>query len=629
MKKKNPAAIVGVYCTNLGESITSEELYASTEKHLFEQMDEDVQALHGKLLLRTPDRTRKTVRSYEHILSTVGDGLARQEEFERVALLLLEAAARGVMKQCNLSPENIDIVVCNYMAGQTLPSLTARVAGALGFREDVYSINIGDMGCSAGVASLDVALHVLASEKRPKRALVLSTEPVSNLFRAATNTGGVVGNTLFGEGSAAVVLSTYREPALYTIEARQRIHRTDPDSLDAIKTVWSNGGPTIQLSKEIPAVAGKAIEANLKRLVPKFLPLRDKLKYLATRKQPRWQRGVDRWALHPGGAAILKGLQEQFRLADADLGPSYQVFHERSNMSSPSVMYVLDRIEKQRPSPDERVLMMSFGSGFQVNSLVLRKGHRYVYPTAERFAVVAGGTSGIGLAAAKQLVKDGYHVFIGSRRVGGDVDFERISGATYLPLDITDADSVRAFVDAVWKRSYGLDAVVVSSGVSGVPSLQGTQDPDDIVQTVQTNLAGAMLLVNACVPKMRVKGKIVLLNSILGKIPLMGNAVYCATKAGLNHFAESLEVELKRAKRGVEVHSLFPAYVKTPMLERVQASGRTFMKPIEPEVVTNAISKIVNDGGTNQGPFVLQRDRLVAGLYRHSPAQFKQVLASM
>ncbi|MEM6789616.1 MAG: SDR family NAD(P)-dependent oxidoreductase [Myxococcota bacterium] len=631
MRKRQPA-ITGVFCTDLGEEFTSEQVYEKTEKYLFERMPEETKELYGKLLLRTPDRVRKMMRSYEDILSTTEDGEARQREFERVALTLLEAAARGAMEQCGLGPEDIDIIVCNYMAGQTLPSLTAHVAGALGLRNDIYTVNIGDMGCSAGVASLDMAVRLLRDEKKPKRALVLSTEPVSNLFRASGDTGGVVGNTLFGEGSAAVILSTHREPALYTIEAQQRIHATDPDSLDAIKTVWGEGGPTIQLSQEIPKVAGKAVAANLKRLVPKFLRKRDKLKYLVTKKTPRWQKRIDRWALHPGGYSILKGMQGEFRLADADIGPSYQVFHERSNMSSPSIMYVLDNIEKQRPEPGERVLMMSFGSGFQVNSLVLRKGPRHVYPEARRSAIVAGGTSGIGLDAAKRLVAEGYRVFIGSRRVGdADADYERIEGATYLPLDIADAASVEAFVDAVWRQSYGVDALVVSSGVAPTPALQGAQSSEDIDRTVQTNLSGAMMLVNATVPKMRVKGKIILINSILGQIPLMGNAAYCASKAGLRHFAESLEVELKRAGRGVEVHSLFPAYVKTPMLEQVQASGKTFLKPVAPAVVTQSIAQLLGVGGraSNGDPFVVPRDKVVAGLYRRLPRTFKSALASL
>lgn len=626
---KTHPAITGIYCSDIGVERTSEQMYEINKQGFFDGIDDESKALYEKLLLKHPDRTRKLVRPYEDVVATGNDGAKRQAEFERVALELLEDAARGVMKRCNLGPEDIDIIVCNYMAGQTLPSLTAHISGKLGLRDDVYTVNMGDMGCSAAVASLDVATRVLKSFARPKRALVISTEPVSNLFRPADNPGGVVGNTLFGEGSAAVVLSTYREPALYKIRAQQRVHRTDPDSLDAIKTVWAHGGPMIQLSKDIPVVAGKAIEANLKRLVPMLLSPWDKLKYLLTRKVPKWQRKISRWALHPGGMAVLRGLQKQLRLAEADLGPSYRVFQERSNMSSPSVVYALDHIERQRPKSGERVLMMSFGSGFKVNSMVLEKSKKYLYEKAEKYAVVAGGTSGIGLDAAKQLAQQGYHLFIGSRRVAHNGSFERIKGATYLPLDITDPESVESFVKEVWKRSFGIDALIVSSGVAPKPKLQGTQNPHDIVNAVQTNLTGAMMLVNAFIPKMRVRGKVVLLNSILGQIPLMGNAAYCATKAGLHHFAESVGVELKRAGRGVQVHSLYPAYVKTPMLEGVQDGGRTFLKPVEPEVVTRQIARILDGRAREADGFILKRDKLIAGFYHYLPGPFKNLLSAM
>lgn len=626
---KTEPAITGMFCSDIGVERTSEQMYDINEKGFFDRVDDDQKALYKKLLLKHPDRTRKLVRPYEHIVEHGDDGEFRQAEFERVALELLEDAARGVMAQTGLQPEDIDIIICNYMAGQTLPSLTAHISGRLGLRDDVYTVNMGDMGCSAAVASLDVATRILRSEKRPKRALVISTEPVSNLFRSAGNIGGVVGNTLFGEGSAAVVLSTFREPALYRIKAQQRVHRTDPDSLDAIKTVWQGGGPMIQLSKDIPSVAGRAIEANLKKLVPKLLSPWEKLKFLVTRRVPRWQRKISRWALHPGGMSVLKGLQKQLRLAEADLGPSYEVFQTRSNMSSPSVVYALDNVERSRPKRGERVMMMTFGSGFKVNSMVLEKASKYVYEKARRYAVVAGGTSGIGLDAAKQLAAEGYHLIIGSRRVAHNGSYERIKGATYLPLDITDSNSVDQFVKDVWKLSYGIDALIVSSGVAPKPKLQGTQNPHDIVSAVQTNLTGAMMLVNAFIPKMRVRGKVVLLNSILGQIPLMGNAAYCATKAGLHHFAEAVGVELKRAGRGVQVHSLYPAYVKTPMLDGVQDGGRTFLKPVEPEVVTRQIARILDGRVHKPDGFILKRDKLIAGLYRYAPGAFKNLLSTM
>ncbi|MEL6761982.1 MAG: SDR family NAD(P)-dependent oxidoreductase, partial [Myxococcota bacterium] len=104
---------------------------------------------------------------------------------------------------------------------------------------------------------------------------------------------------------------------------------------------------------------------------------------------------------------------------------------------------------------------------------------------------------------------------------------------------------------------------------------------------------------------------------------------YCATKAGLHHFAEAVGVELKRAGRGVQVHSLYPAYVRTPMLEGVRDGGRTFLKPVEPEAVTRQIARILDGKAREPDGFILKRDRWIAGFYHYLPGPFKNLLSTM
>lgn len=111
---------------------------------------------------------------------------------------------------------------------------------------------------------------------------------------------------------------------------------------------------------------------------------------------------------------------------------------------------------------------------------------------------------------------------------------------------------------------------------------------------------------------------------------MMGSAAYCASKAGLHHFGESLELELKRAGRGISVHNLYPAYVETPMLDDVKSSGKTFLKPVKPGVVTGAIAQILKDGAQARGNgFLLMRDRLITTFYWVLPGSFKRVLSSL
>jgi predicted naringenin-chalcone synthase/NAD(P)-dependent dehydrogenase (short-subunit alcohol dehydrogenase family) len=625
--KKSPA-IVGFACSDIGVSLTNADMLAVYRKRAYPHASEETQKLYEKLLGRQPDRSRNF---FIHIDEIAGrhDLDTKFKRFKEVSLAWIKDAGEKVLRENGYRPEDIDYLVVNYMAGKTLPSLAGLAAHALGLRSDIDALAIGDMGCAAAVAALDVTKKLLKAEPKPKRALILSLEPVSNLFNFSDSPGTVVGNTLFGEGCAAVVVSTYDEPVLYHIGPSQRILKADDAGVDAIRLESGESGPAIELSRTIPEVAGGAVKENLKKLVPRIIEPSDKIKYLLTKKTPRWQARVDRWAIHPGGRTVLRGMERSLRLATADLGPSYRVFQERSNMSSPSVIYALRNIERAAVKAGERVLMMSFGSGFQVNSVVLTRGKKASSETPELNAVVIGGTSGIGLDAARMLVKRGYRVFVGSRRVGQGDDFEKLPGVVYLPLDVTSGDSVAAFTEQVWKATFGIDVMVVSSGVSHDATPVGRHDEEALTRTVETNLTGAMRVVNATLPHMRQRGHVILLNSILGQIPLMGSAIYCATKAGLKQFGESVEMELRRSGRKVAVHNLFPAYVKTPMLEQVKGSSRPLLKPIEASKVTASIEAILDGRASSGDGFVLHRDRMIAGLYRYLPGVFKRLATMM
>jgi predicted naringenin-chalcone synthase/NAD(P)-dependent dehydrogenase (short-subunit alcohol dehydrogenase family) len=629
-KRQRPSApiISGIYCSDIGVEYSNERMRAVNRKRIYPQASPETVELYEKLLSKRTGRRRKYVDDYEEIISRV-DAPTKFERFRRSSLALMKDATEGLMRQLELTPRDFDVLIVNYMSGKTLPSLNALIANELQMRTDIFSLTLGDMGCSAAVAAIDLAARVLRSERKPLRALVLSLETVSALVQLEDDPGSVVGNTLFGEGCAAVCVSSHREPALYHIGHSQRTLLASDDGIDSITLDGRDSGPAIQLSKAIPEVAGEGIKINLKKLVPRIISPADKLRYLVTRKTPRWQSRIDHWAVHPGGIAVLKGLEKNLRLAPADLAPSYRVFMERSNMSSPSVLYAIENIEKASIKQGEKVLMMGFGSGFNVNSMVLTRGPKPYHKQTERWAVVIGGTSGIGLDAARMLTGRGYRVIIGSRRVGQQgADYEQLSNASYLQLDVTDPDSVAAFADAVWEQTYGVEVLVISSGVAGAAGAVGRQDPAEIQRIVSTNLTGALVAANALVPFVRQTGHVFLLNSILGQIPLMGSAAYCASKAGLRHFAEALEMELQRAGRNVNVHSLYPAYVKTPMLDQVQEDGaKTLLKPISPQRVTRAIERAL-DGRDRRG-FVLPRDRALAGFYRLLPGAFKRLLSSL
>lgn len=304
--------ITALFCSELGRAMSNEQIDRANEQLLYSSCSEEARALYRKLLHKDPTRTRRLALTYAEVvaLAARGDPAQRAEKFREVAVALLLDTAEGLLRQAGLRAADIDFLMVCCMAGKTLPRLASHVAGRVGFRPELVTYNLGDMGCSVGVTAIDLATRLLRAEDRPRRAMVLALEPVSNLFQLTEDAGGIVGNTLFGEGCAGVIVSTHREPALYHFGPGQRTLLADEQGRQAITLAFVPTGALIQLSKEIPGVAGQAIEMNLRRLVPRFISPADALRYLITRKVPRWQRCISRGAVHPGGMVVLRTLQE-------------------------------------------------------------------------------------------------------------------------------------------------------------------------------------------------------------------------------------------------------------------------------------------------------------------------------
>lgn len=358
------------YCSEFGQTITNQELYDDIKGHVIDTAPEETQSLYQKLLLEHPSRKRKVTHDMKY-MSRVTCRTERLKLYEESVRSLMVDAVDGLFKKSGFIAQDIDFIVVTSSVGKTMPSAASILASEFKFKSTTVTLNLGDMACSSGLAALDTGARFLRSERKAKRCLVVSLEAVTTLFNVEDE--GAVPNVVFGEGCAAVLLTTHREPALYSIEESVRTISSNESDLEVIRFVENESGPSIKLSRDVPKVAGKSIEKNLKQMVPRVLTLRQKLSYLLTKKVPFWQRNIDFWALHPGGTAVLNGLSKNLQLSRGDLGFSFRVFESRSNMSSPSIFYVLGEIEKQRLKKNQKVLMMSFGSGFKVNSMVLRR----------------------------------------------------------------------------------------------------------------------------------------------------------------------------------------------------------------------------------------------------------------
>ena len=191
---------------------------------------------------------------------------------------------------------------------------------------------------------------------------------------------------------------------------------------------------------------------------------------------------------------------------------------------------------------------------------------------ASRTAIVTGGLSGMGLAIARRLARDGTEVTIGARRGGDPGAVKDILGAQGVDahvaaLDVRSNGSVDAFVADVVARRGGVDILVNAAGVYEESPMIGHPDAVWDAQ-IDTNLSGTFRMIRAVMPHMKAAGwgRIVNLASVGAHNGMAGNAAYCASKAGLLGLGRC--VSLEGAAHGITCVSISPTWVETEMLKR-------------------------------------------------------------
>ncbi|MCW3063759.1 MAG: short-chain dehydrogenase [Solirubrobacterales bacterium] len=175
-------------------------------------------------------------------------------------------------------------------------------------------------------------------------------------------------------------------------------------------------------------------------------------------------------------------------------------------------------------------------------------------------ALVVGGASGIGRATADELAARGWRVVVADLRPPSDV--------ASLPLDVRDAEAVRAAVEDFATHCGSPWTVVYAAGTARVTPLADiTAREWELVLAV--NLTGAFNVVQSCARALAGEGSVTLLSSIDSRSPVAGLTHYCAAKAGLEALVRSAALEL--GSRGIRCNAVAPGVVRTPLMEPMLA----------------------------------------------------------
>jgi alkylresorcinol/alkylpyrone synthase len=267
--------------------------------------------------------------------------------------------ARRVLSSADLDPGDVDFVVSVSCTGFMIPALDAWVADALGMGPRLGRLPITESGCAGGVVGLARAADYLAAH--PDRVvLLLALELASLTFqrwdRSPTN---VVSTAIFGDGGAAALLVGPEHPRAG--DALARLEDTEsvffPGTTHLMGFDLRNQGLQIVLDKSLaPFVRREIVPAVEGFLTPRGLGRGD----------------IDRWILHPGGRRIIEVMAERLGLERGDLAPTEAVLAQHGNMSSVTVLFVLDEILRRYPPPSgARGVLGAFGPGFAAELALL------------------------------------------------------------------------------------------------------------------------------------------------------------------------------------------------------------------------------------------------------------------
>jgi polyketide synthase Type III len=275
--------------------------------------------------------------------------------FRRGAVEIGVQAISRCLDHRGIAVSEIDFIVAVSCTGYLCPGLSSIFIKVLGMRNDVQRADLLGMGCAGAMPGLQRAYDFVKAYP-DRKALVIAVEICSACYYVDDSLETVVGNAICSDGAAAVVLGTDSESLGPSIENFQT--HLEPSLIDTVGFQFRGGKLRIILSKDIRDEAG-----GLGKILIDKLLVANNLKKLE----------INHWILHSGGRKVIDGLQREVGLTNEQVRHSKCVLKNFGNMSSPTVIFVLDEaIRNGSPQAGDLGVMLAMGPGLAIEGALLR-----------------------------------------------------------------------------------------------------------------------------------------------------------------------------------------------------------------------------------------------------------------
>lgn len=259
------------------------------------------------------------------------------------------------LRKAQWLPTDIDFIITVSCTGIMIPSVDAYLINDLKMRQDVVRLPVTEMGCAAGVSGIIYAQNFLKANPGKRAAVVALESPTATFQLDDYSMVNIVSAAIFGDGAACVLLSSEEKAAGPTIIDEAMYHFYDATSMMGFKLV--NTGLQMILDKEVP----DKIAQHFPEIIHPFLE-----------KNNTSIASVDHLIFHPGGKKIVQTVEDLFGGLGKNIDDTKEVLRLYGNMSSATVLYVLERFMDKDIPKGELGLMLSFGPGFSAQRVLLQ-----------------------------------------------------------------------------------------------------------------------------------------------------------------------------------------------------------------------------------------------------------------
>jgi predicted naringenin-chalcone synthase len=279
----------------------------------------------------------------------------RNDIYVREVIDLGTKVLTKALTKSNWKPEDLDYIITVSCTGIMIPSLDAYLINKLKLRQDIVRLPVTEMGCAAGISGIIYAKNFLKANPGKRAAVIAVESPTATFQLDDFSMANIVSAAIFGDGAACVLLSSHDDDEGPEIIDEEMYHFYDAEHLMGFKL--TNSGLQMILDIDVPVT----IASHFPEIINPFLD-----------KNNIKMEDLDHLIFHPGGKKIVQTVENLFSDLGKNIDDTKEILRLYGNMSSATVLYVLEQIIDKKPNKGENGLMLSFGPGFSAQKVLLQ-----------------------------------------------------------------------------------------------------------------------------------------------------------------------------------------------------------------------------------------------------------------